>query len=280
MQSELLPEGVVDIEKGELHATYAPERSEVQLESLTLDLGGDTELVLDGSIGGVTPELIAAARDARPGDHVKGKLNANLKRVPPDRLAPLWPYAFSPGARRWVLANVRDGVIDEASAQLSLDIDPAGHTADLLDAQGTLRYRGLTVTYIDGLPPARQVDGIAKFADGHLVFLPSSGVVKGLKTNGGTLDISEIGSPLEWLTIDLPVNGSLQEALELIEFEAALLRACRQSRPGAGRRPYRRGIAFPVPAAGGPQAGSDRVQRESDDDGRVNRQGRDGPQPD
>src|SRR5437764_1326113 len=39
VQSELLPEGVVDIEKGELHATYAPERSEVQLESLTLDLG-------------------------------------------------------------------------------------------------------------------------------------------------------------------------------------------------------------------------------------------------
>ena len=217
VQSELLPQGVVDIEKGELHATYAPERSEVQLESLTLDLGGDTVLVLDGSIGGVTPELIAAARDARPGDHVKGKLNANLKRVPPDGLAPLWPYALSPGARRWVLANVRDGVIDEASAQLSLDIDPAGHTADLLDAQGTLRYRGLTVTYIDGLPPARQVDGIAKFADGHLVFLPSSGVVKGLKTTGGTLDISEIGSPLEWLTIDLPVNGSLQEALELID---------------------------------------------------------------
>jgi len=88
VQSELLPQGVVDIEKGELHATYAPERSEVQLESLTLDLGGDTVLVLDGSIGGVTPELIAAARDARPGDHVKGKLNANLKRVPPDRLAP------------------------------------------------------------------------------------------------------------------------------------------------------------------------------------------------
>src|SRR5207237_2886918 len=108
-------------------------------------------------------------------------------------------------------------VSDEASAQLSLDIDPAGHTADLLDAQGTLRYRGLTVSYIDGLPPARQVDGIAKFADGHLVFLPSSGVVKGLKTNGGTLDISEIGSPLAWLTIDLPVKGWLAGALQVVD---------------------------------------------------------------
>ena len=127
MQSEWLPEGVVGIEKGELHAVYAPERSEVQLENLSLDLGGDTELVLDGSIGGVTPELIAAVRDKLPGNHINGKLNASLKRVPPERLASLWPEAFSPGARRWTLANVRDGLIDEAAAEGDLGVGARPH---------------------------------------------------------------------------------------------------------------------------------------------------------
>ena len=217
LQSEWLPQGTVDIEKGELHAVYAPERSELQLDSLSLDLGGDTELVLDGSIGGVTPELISAPRDARPGSHLAGKLNASLKRVPPERLAALWPYAISAGARRWTLANVRDGLIDEASAQLGIELDPAAHTAELRDAKGTLRYHGLTVTYIDGLPPARKVDGTAQFADQRLVFLPSGGVIKGLKATGGTLDITEIGSPVEWLTVDVPVTGPLQDALEVID---------------------------------------------------------------
>ena len=217
LQSEWLPQRVVGIEKGEIHAVYAPERSELRLESLSLDLGGDTELVLDGSIAGVTPELISAPLDARPGNHLTGKLNASLKRVPPERLASLWPYAFSPGARRWTLANVRDGLIDEAVAQVTVDIDPAAHTGELQSSQGTMRYHGLTVTYLDGLPPSRKVEGTAQFADDRLVFNLSGGVVKGLKATGGTLDITEIGAPVEWLTVDVPVTGPLQDALEVID---------------------------------------------------------------
>jgi hypothetical protein len=49
------------------------------------------------------------------------------------------------------------------------------------------------------------------------VFLPSSGIVKGLKAAGGTLEITDIGAPVEWLTIDVPVTGPLQDALEVID---------------------------------------------------------------
>ena len=67
MHSEWLPGGSVAIDKGELHAVYAPESSEVQLDKLALDLGDGARLVLDGSLSGVTPELIAApAERARP----------------------------------------------------------------------------------------------------------------------------------------------------------------------------------------------------------------------
>src|SRR5207237_6532236 len=150
-------------------------------------LGGGTSLALDGSVGGVTPELIAAPRDARPPALLAGKLNAALRHAPVDRLDRLWPHAFSPGGRRWTLANVHDGVIDEASAKLALDIDPVGHTARIRSATGSLRCRDLTIGYFEPLPPVRKVTRTDTVAGNHLAFTPSSGVLQGLSVTGGAM---------------------------------------------------------------------------------------------
>jgi uncharacterized protein YhdP len=217
LDSEFLPAGSIALEKGELHAVYAPETAEIRLEKFALDLGGGTTLVIDGSVADVSPELIAAPRDARPPGHVAGKLNAALMHVPVDRFEQVWPKAFSPGARRWTLANIHDGVLEEASAKLALDIDPIAHTANVLNATGNLRYHDLTVGYFEGLPPVRKVNGTASFTGNHLDFMPSSGVLRGMKVTGGALRVTELGGPLEWLTIDLSLAGPLQDALEVLD---------------------------------------------------------------
>jgi hypothetical protein len=217
LQSEWLPTGAVTIEKGELHAVYAPEKSAVELENFALDLGGGAEFTLAGSFADVTAELIAASAEARPPSHVTGTLDAALKHVPVARFEELWPRAFSAGGRRWTLANVHDGVLDEATAKLAVDIDPPARTGNLLSANGTLRYHDLTITYFPGLPPVRKGSGTANFADQHLEFLPTAGVIKGLKVTGGSLEITELGTPLEWLTIDLAVSGPLQDVLEVLD---------------------------------------------------------------
>src|SRR5262249_38461272 len=43
------------------------------------------------------------------------------------------------------------------------------------------------------------------------------GAVKGVKVTGGTVSISELGTPLEWLTADVAVAGPLQDALETLD---------------------------------------------------------------
>jgi len=217
VRSEWLPSGSVAIDKGEVHVVYAPESSEVRVEQLVLDLGGGAQLVLDGTLSGVTPELIAAPEDARPPDHVGGKFAAALKHVPVPRLGELWPAAFSPGGRRWVLDNIRDGVLDEAAVELGLDLDPVAHTANVLKAQGNLRYHDLTINYFNGLPLVRRVGGTADFAARHLNFSPTSGMLKGLKITGGSVQLSDLGEHPEWLTIDLALAGPLQDALEVID---------------------------------------------------------------
>ena len=217
VRSEWLPAGSVSIDKGEVHLIYAPETSEVRVEQLVLDLGGGAQLVLDGTLSGVTPELIAAPEDARPPGHVGGKLAAALKHVPVARLGELWPAAFSAGGRRWVLDNIHDGVLDEAAVELGVDLDPVEHTAFVLNAQGSLRYHDLTINYFNGLPLVRQVGGTADFAGKHLNFSPTSGMLKGLKITGGTVQLSDLGEHPEWLTIDLALTGPLQDALEVID---------------------------------------------------------------
>jgi AsmA-like C-terminal region/Protein of unknown function len=217
VRSEWLPTGSIAVDKGELHAVYAPEDSEAQLEKLVLDLGDGIQLVLAGTLGGITPELIAAPADARPPGHVVGKLAATLKHVPVARLGELWPTTFSRGGREWVLANVHDGVLDEAATELGLDLDPVAHTADVLNARGSLRYHDLTINYFNGLPLVREVSGTASFTDKHVDFTPTGGRLNGLKLTGGSLQISDLGGHPEWLTIDLALAGPLQDTLEVID---------------------------------------------------------------
>ncbi len=217
VHSEWLPAGSVAIDKGELHVVYAPESSEVRVEQLALDLGGGAQLVLDGTLSGVSPELIAASTDARPPGHVAGKLAAALKHVPVARLGELWPPAFTPNGRRWVLDNIHDGVLDKATLDLALDLDPVAHAANVLNAQGSLRYHDLTINYFNGLPWVRQVGGTAGFTGKHLDITPTSGMLKGMKITGGLLQLSELGERTEWLSIDLALTGPLQDALEVID---------------------------------------------------------------
>jgi uncharacterized protein YhdP len=137
--------------------------------------------------------------------------------VPVARFGELWPKAFSAGGRRWTLANVSDGVLDEATVQLALDLDPVAHSGTVQNAEGRLQYRDLTITYFKGLPPVRKVAGTASFGNNMLEFVPTAGSLKGVKLTGGSLRVTNLGEPVELLTIDLGLAGPLQDVLEVLD---------------------------------------------------------------
>jgi hypothetical protein len=217
LNSELLPDGGVAVERGELRAAYDPERRELRLDTLRLDLGNGGELAVAGVVADIAPELAAAINGGRPQGPLKASVAAVLKHVPAARLGELWPAAFSPGGRRWTLANVHDGVLDEASVQLAIDLDPAARAASVTKAAGALRYRDVTVHYLKGLEPVRKVSGRAVFDGDRLEFAPAEGWLRGLKVTGGALRLTRLGQDVEWLTVDLPVTGPLRDVLEVID---------------------------------------------------------------
>jgi hypothetical protein len=214
-KNELLSGGELALRQGELHAIYAPEIGQLRLAKLDLDLGGGSVINVKGSLESVTPGLIAGS-DPAP-SHIPGKLGVVLANVPVEKFATLWPPTLGRGGRRWVLANVHDGVLDQADVQLDLAVDPAARSAEVVSAHGSMRYHDLTINYFSGLAPVRKVSGTATLADKRLEFTPTGGTIKSVQVTGGSLDITDLGAPVEWQTIDLNLAGPIRDVLEVID---------------------------------------------------------------
>ena len=146
-----------------------------------------------------------------------GTLGVILTHVPASRIRRLWPAGVSPGGRKWVAANLPDGMLDEMAVQFGLKIDPATLAADFFDSHGTMRYHDLTVDYFNGLPPAKKVSGTATLDGRRLDFAVAGGALKSLKATGGTVRITDIGAPVETLTVDVGLSGALQDALDVLD---------------------------------------------------------------
>jgi hypothetical protein len=215
LKSETLSGGELALRRGELHAVYAPEIGQLRLAKLDLDLGGGSRLTVKGSLDAVTPGMIAGTDPAPP--HIPGKLDIVLTDVPVAKFEALWPPTLSRGGRRWVLTNVLDGALDQASVQFDLRVDPAARSAEVISAHGSMRYHDLTINYFNGLTPVRKVGGTATLADKRLEFRPTGGTIRSVQVTGGVLDITNLGEPVEWQTIDLTLAGPIREVLEVID---------------------------------------------------------------
>src|SRR5581483_8331868 len=90
-----------------------PEEQRLRLDRLSLALGGPTRVILEGEVGGITRGLLAGG--LREPASLPAQLRIALFGAPVAAFDRLWPLGFSPGGRRWVLANVHDGMLDEAA---------------------------------------------------------------------------------------------------------------------------------------------------------------------
>ncbi len=220
IDTDLLASGRLPVAQGELHADYAPDSAELRLERLALDLHGGTTLVVSGRLDGLAPHLVSTgvpwSSSPWPAS-LAGMLGVTVTHVPVGRVPALWPAGVSPGGRKWVAANLPEGMLDEMAVQLGLKIDPATLAVDFADPRGTMRFHDLTVDYFNGLPPVKKVGGTATLDGRRLDFAVAGGALKSLKATGGTVSITDIGAPVETLTVDVGLSGALQDALDVLD---------------------------------------------------------------
>jgi hypothetical protein len=215
IDTDLLVSGRLPVAQGELHADYAPDTAELRLERLALDLHDGSTLVVAGKLDGLGPQLISTGA-AFPSS-LAGTLGVTLSHVPVTRAAALWPAGVSPGGRKWVAANLPEGMLDEMAVQFGLKIDPATLAADFADPHGTMRYHDLTVDYFNSLPPVKKVSGTGTLDGRRLDLAVAGGALKSLKATGGTVSITDIGAPVETLAVDVGLSGGLPDALDVLD---------------------------------------------------------------
>jgi hypothetical protein len=213
--SALFPGGAIAFDRGELHADYAPRDRTLRLAKLTLDLGGGAVVAIDGGLGDISPGLIAGTEET-PAD-LAGRLGIIVSDIPIAKFASLWPVNLAPGGRRWALARIRGGVLERGAFRLALGLDLRAHAAKLALTHGTLRYRDLTIRYLDGLAPLRKVGGTAILSPDHIDFTPTSGALASLRVTGGSVRISDLDSRVARLAIELAAAGPIRDGLELAD---------------------------------------------------------------
>ena len=134
----------VALAKGEARLDWASDGS-LSLESLALDLGG--------------PTVSASGRRETSGTLTA---TASLRRLPVADLGRYWPPTAAEGARTWLTSNLSVGRIDEATVRLTAVV-PDGGDAALKTLDGKVGFSGLTVRYLDTMPPATGVTGGGTF---------------------------------------------------------------------------------------------------------------------
>jgi hypothetical protein len=142
---------------------------------------------------------------------------AEVRRIPVDRLGDYWPLEFATGGRGWALANLSSGEIDVA-AEFALSA-PGNDLAQIkVDRMvGLIDYRGMTVRYMPRMPELQGVSGKARYEGGTLHFDVASGATMGLRTSGGTIDLTGLDGPApQYASLHLPIAGSAPDIIRFL----------------------------------------------------------------
>ena len=181
----------------------------LDVRSLELELGQGPKATLSALVDGLGQDRQELGID------IKGRIGD----VAFNDLDQLWPAKLAVDARDWVVPNLRDGIAKEATIEASLNVDGDGNVS-IENLGGELSGSGLTVDYLSPMPPAKNASGSATFdVDSFNITVDQGDGFRGLKVRGGTINLIKLQEDTAEAHIDLDVEGPVQAALELIDYE-------------------------------------------------------------
>ncbi len=149
-------------------------------------------------------------------------LDLEAKNVSAEDLPIFWPLDLGKDGRDWVVENIKTGVVSRASAKLELregDFGPDPLRDEAL--KGSFAFEGLSVRYVDTMPPVENGAGTASFDADRLHFEVSSGSSADVEIKGGTVTITGVGKPgreATQLKVLANVQGSIDRGLALLDY--------------------------------------------------------------
>lgn len=144
------------------------------------------------------------------------KAHAAADKVPTDDLPRYWPQSVGPKPRKWVVANLTDGIVDHADIAVALRLGRDGRvTVDKVD--GEILPHGVTVNYLRPMPPVRNTSARVRFDHNSFHINATGGELLGLRVTGGSVVFNALDTNDEQAIIDIKVDGPLPDALTVLD---------------------------------------------------------------
>ncbi|MDH3660938.1 MAG: DUF3971 domain-containing protein, partial [Alphaproteobacteria bacterium] len=148
-------------------------------------------------------------------------LDLAVSDVRAEDLPTFWPPSLGVKSRKWVLENIKRGRVSEGEVKLDLKPNDWGRRPLRRDAlKGMFAFEGLSVRYVDEMPPLEEASGTASFNADRMEFDAETGQNAGLTLNGGSVVITGMGKPgrdTTHLHVLADVEGSIEEALSVLD---------------------------------------------------------------
>lgn len=212
--------------RGELAwPSFLPERKAVREARVDVHLNAGT-----GRLRARDLRIAFGTADA-PGPTITGRLDAErageagtiritttgrINDLATNALASYWPPGIQDEgtARKWVTTNVTDGRVERADFAADLVVpkgDPGALRLERLD--GGMRYTGLSVRYLPGLEPVRDVGGTATFGKKAFRLDVAEGRLRGVAVESAKMTVTGLHLSDQSLDIELTTNGPLRDTL-------------------------------------------------------------------
>ncbi|MDG4721684.1 MULTISPECIES: YhdP family protein [Thalassospira] len=185
---------------GRIVTSYVPGR--FSLDDVTLNVG-DASATFKGVV-------------LDPFGQWQVNLDALATNVATNDLDRLWPESLGDDARTWVVTNLSEGIVHQATMHTELHQDDAGEVA--LDALGgQMTMSGVTVHYLGDMPEVVDAGGHAEFDATSFRIYVDRGQADGLTVTDASILFTKLDEPIPSADIEVVANGSARKALDLIE---------------------------------------------------------------
>ena len=169
------------------------------------------------NLNGPVFDLKAQASGIGAGD-IAINAETTLADVPVAQLKTYWPATLGPDPYNWITTHLQHGRMIRADAAFELSVkEDASYV--LKELNGTMSAEGVTVTYLEGMPPVKDVRALMSFDEKSFDVAVEGGQSGRINVAGAAIHISGLQEVDQYIDIDLHAESPIRDALQLIDRE-------------------------------------------------------------
>jgi hypothetical protein len=167
-------------------------------------------------LGGTTVDMAGSLTDldTKPRATIEGV----VRRLPTDELRRYWPIGAAENGRKWVVANLSGGGVEEGRFNIALKADDpsfAGIDADKVSLQ--MKFSGIDVNYLAPMPRVRGVSGTGTMDATRLDLAITSGGIDNLRISESAIAVTDFDKKDQNADIEVVVRGPVREVMQLVD---------------------------------------------------------------